>query len=106
MRYDDKHKCQRCEASAHDVLESRDWWLTLECCFCGAKSRVRGRVETPAVPSGSVEFRFQTGRFTGMTLAEADRQNNGRKYLEFMAAKDERLAPVIKQYIAASQATA
>jgi hypothetical protein len=78
-----------------------------ECCFCGAlewcKSPLKQN-EPLAEPPG--EFRFKFGRFTGMTLTEAAAQPNGRKYLEWMAANNERLRGRIAEYLETTRATA
>jgi hypothetical protein len=46
------------------------------------------------------EFRFQFGRFKGMTFAEADAEPNGRRYLEHLRDTNEKLRDRIAEYLA------
>jgi hypothetical protein len=56
----------------------------------------------PASQRHTTEFRFKFGRFVGMTLAEADTQPNGRKYLEHLAIHNDTLRERIAEYLKAS----
>jgi hypothetical protein len=99
--------CHRCHATAWELfgvfrpsrgpLED-----VIECAFCGLRSRVP-HVEMPrceAKPQAAAnEFRFQSGRFSGMTLAEADAQPNGRRYLEVVSKSDSSLRETIGEYL-------
>ena len=74
----------------------------IECAFCG----VRLRVEAAAVPVAAkrqtdtaTEFRFQYGRFKGMTFAEAEAEPNGRRYLEHLRDTNEKLRDRITEYL-------
>jgi hypothetical protein len=46
------------------------------------------------------EFRFQFGRFKGLTFAEADAEKNGRRYLEHLRDTNEKLRDRIAEYLA------
>lgn len=101
--------CYRCSASAWERIETREEVVrgrvyredVVECCFCG----VLERVEAAAVPAaarqhaGTAEFRFQFGRFKGLTFAEADAQPNGRRYLELLRDTNEKLRDRIAEYL-------
>lgn len=99
--------CYRCEAAAWEHVgdftphrgKKQD---VIECAFCG----VRLRVDAAAMPVAakrqadtSDNFRFQFGRFAGKTLAEADAEPNGRRYLEVMRDSNEKLRPRIEEYL-------
>jgi len=96
--------CYRCSASAWERIENVGREDVVECCFCG----VLERVEAAAVPvrreasTGTAEFRFQYGRFKGMTLAEADREENGRAYLEHLRDTSDKLRGRIEAYLTAT----
>jgi hypothetical protein len=102
MKLDGHLTCDRCGASAHDAIDERKGEVLAECCFCGAmewcKAPKRLAAE-PATQRDVNEFRFKFGRFTGMTLAEADTQPNGRKYLKYMAATNDKLRERIAEYL-------
>lgn len=99
--------CYRCTATAWECIgqftphrgRTQD---VVECAFCG----VRVRVEAAAVPvpvsvptpAHGTEFRFQFGRFKGLTFAEADGEPNGRKYLEVMRS-NPKLKDRIEEYL-------
>jgi methylphosphotriester-DNA--protein-cysteine methyltransferase len=99
--------CRRCEASAWEKVgeytpkrgRRED---VVECVFCGLCTRV----EAAAVPVAATrhidtdEFRFQFGRFKGMTFAEAEAEPNGRRYLEVMRDTNEKLRDRIEAYLA------
>jgi len=93
--------CYRCSASTWERVENVGREDVAECCFCG----VLERVEAAAVPvaakqhTGTAEFRFQYGRFKGMTIAEADREENGRAYLEHLRDTNEKLRDRIAEYL-------
>lgn len=104
----DSDPCPRCEAVAWECIGTseppRGWPQDiLECAFCGVLKRVRavrklaGPRQEP--PRDEIEFRFESGRFVGMTLAEADAQPNGRRYLETLLKADERLRGRIEEYL-------
>jgi len=99
--------CYRCNATAWECIgefvpykgKPED---VLECAFCG----VRWRVEAAAVPvaakqqTDAAEFRFQFGRFKGLTFAEADAEPNGRRYLEVLRDTNDKLKERITEYLA------
>ena len=101
--------CHRCHATAWECIgdftprkgKPED---VLDCAFCGLRTRV------PAVPrpkaaephTGSDEFRFQFGRFKGLTFAETDAEPNGRRYLEVLRDANEKLRDRIEAYLAGS----
>jgi hypothetical protein len=103
--------CYRCSASSWECIgefvpmkgPKQD---VLECAFCGVRMRVDAAAVQAAVkpPAGTAEFRFQYGRFKGMTLAEADAEPNGRRYLEHLRDTNEKMKPRIDEYLAASSA--
>lgn len=109
----DKVSCSRCGAAAHDLADeatdrrgNRTWLL--QCVFCGGLDRIDAPATTPEpvdLPPAEPEvFRFKHGRFTGMTLAEADAQPNGRRYLEWMLKNNKTLASRVAAYLRASTA--
>jgi hypothetical protein len=99
--------CYRCEAVAWECIgefiphrgRPQD---VIECAFCGAMLRVDA-VARPAAPrpqhGDGPEFKFQFGRFAGMTLAEADAEPNGRRYLEVMRDTSPKLRDRIVEYL-------
>lgn len=98
--------CYRCEAVAWECIgefvphkgKPQD---VVECAFCGARLRVPAVPRSAAAPppSDTGEFRFQFGRFKGMTLAEADAEPNGRRYLEVMRDTNDKLRSRIEEYL-------
>jgi hypothetical protein len=100
--------CHRCHASAWEAVDSktvREHGRSvpndlIECCFCGLMTWVA--VTTRAAPpvKNHSEFRFQFGRFKGMTFAEADAEPNGRRYLEHLRGTNEKLRERIAEYLA------
>ena len=96
--------CHRCDATAWELVgefvphrgKPED---VIECAFCGLRTRVAGTTPQPQV-SHADEFRFQFGRFKGMTFAEADAEPNGRRYLEIMRDSNEKLRSRIEEYLA------
>jgi hypothetical protein len=89
--------CERCNASAHEEVDEIKGHVILGCCFCGMRVRVNGKAIRRQVQRG--DFRFASGRFKGMTLAEADAEPNGRKYLEWLHANDAKLREVVAAYL-------
>jgi hypothetical protein len=98
--------CHRCAAIAWECIDDftprkgkpED---VLECGFCGLRTRVpavaRPKVERPHTGDA---FRFQFGRFKGLTFAEADAEPNGRRYLEVLRDTNEKLRDRITAYLA------
>jgi len=98
--------CDRCEASSWErigefVTHRGKRLDVLECVFCGLRMRAEAAVvpKTLDQPADAAEFRFQYGRFRGMTLAEADAEPNGRRYLEVHAAKDSKVSARVIEYL-------
>jgi hypothetical protein len=101
--------CYRCSASAWERVETREEVRrghvhredVIECCFCGVLERVEAAARPAAAEpqAGRAEFRFQYGRFQGLTLAEADREENGRAYLEHLRDTNEKLRDRIAEYL-------
>jgi hypothetical protein len=91
-RIDHTYACERarCGAQCHDIIaEDMGDWL-LECCFCGQwqwAPAVEGVLDT-----GSEEFRFRDGRFSGMTVEEASAQEHGLDYIKWAAQSHKREA--------------
>lgn len=71
------------------------------CVFCGARLRVEAAAVPVAAPrqTDTAEFRFQFGRFKGLTFAEADAEPNGRRYLEVMRDTSPKLRDRIEAYL-------
>lgn len=99
--------CYRCEAVAWECIgefmphrgRPED---VLECAFCGVTVRVPA-IAKPAAHKPQPErdeFHFQFGRFKGMTLAQADSEPNGRRYLEVMRDTNDKLRDRITEYLA------
>lgn len=98
--------CYRCNATAWEVIgefvpskgKPQD---VIACAFCGARWRVEAaaRPATAAPPADRAEFRFQFGRFKGLTFAEADAEPNGRRYLEHLRDTNEKLKERIAEYL-------
>jgi hypothetical protein len=96
--------CHRCDATAWECIgdftphkgKPED---VLECAFCGLRTRVPASSKPKAVKI-SDEFRFQFGRFKGLTFAEADTEPNGRRYLEHLRDTNEKLRDRIAEYLA------
>ena len=98
--------CYRCEAVAWDrvgefVPRRGKLQDVIECAFCGVRLRVDAvpRSATASQPTDTAEFRFQFGRFQGMTFAEADAEPNGRRYLEVLRDTNEKLRERIAEYL-------
>jgi hypothetical protein len=109
--YETDLACYRCSASSWEYLETIEGNKpedVVGCMFCG----VRMRVKAAAVPVAAsrqidtAEFRFQYGRFKGMTLAEADAEPNGRRYLEVMRDRNDKLKPRIEEYLSSAAPSA
>jgi methylphosphotriester-DNA--protein-cysteine methyltransferase len=99
--------CYRCNAAAWECIgeftprkgRPED---VLECAFCGVRIRVDAVPSEAAakpVASDGTEFRFQFGRFKGLTFAEADAEPNGRRYLEVLRDTNEKLKERITEYL-------
>lgn len=110
--YEHEASCCRCHATSWEQIgefvprngKPQD---VLECAFCGERIRVdapfrRKPRSQPLVEAE--EFRFQYGRFQGLTLAEADAEPNGRRYLEVMRDRNEKLKERITEYLTAHAA--
>ena len=94
--------CYRCSASTWERIENVGRHDSVRCCFCGVLERVEAAARPAAAEpqAGRAEFRFQYGRFQGLTLAEADREENGRAYLEHLRDTNEKLRDRIAEYLA------
>lgn len=89
--------CHRCHATLWEpigdfVPRNGPAEDVIACAFCGLRVRV------PAADDAA-EFRFRFGRFKGMTLAEADAEPNGRRYLEILRDKNDKLRDRIVEYL-------
>ncbi len=99
--------CHRCAATAWECIgdftphegKPED---VLECAFCGLRTRVPAvaRPQSAKPNANHAEFRFQFGRFKGLTFAEADAEQNGRLYLEHLRDTNEKLRDRIAEYLA------
>ena len=89
-RIDHTYACERsgCGAECHDIIaeDGADWLL--ECCFCGQWQWA------PAVDgvldSSSESFEFRDGRFAGLTIDQAYRQDKGPEYIRWAAKSHKR----------------
>lgn len=101
--------CYRCHATHWEAIDTRmvrergrsvphD---VVECCFCGVMELVPAVARAAAVvpKSSHLEFRFQFGRFTGLTFAEVDAEPNGRRYLEVLRDTNDKLRERITEYL-------
>ena len=98
--------CYRCKATAWEVIgefvphkgRPQD---VIECAFCGVRLRVEAAVVPVAAKrqTDTAGFRFQYGRFKGMTFAEAEAEPNGRRYLEHLRDTNEKLKERITEYL-------
>jgi uncharacterized Zn finger protein len=102
----DKHPCARCGYVSHEVLADGAKYAVLECVYCGVVVRVdplnRARESHQTATERKSEasaFRFSSGRFVGKTLQEADAEENGRQYLQFMRINNPALRSVIEAYL-------
>jgi hypothetical protein len=101
--------CYRCSASTWERVETREQTVrgrvyrddVVQCCFCGVLERVEAAARPFAVEPqpDRAEFRFQYGRFKGLTLAGADREENGRAYLEHLRDTNDKLRDRIAEYL-------
>jgi len=98
--YETDLRCYRCSASSWECIDTTDRHDVLTCVFCGVLEKVKAapRAAKPQ-PADRGEFRFQFGRFAGMTFAEADAEDNGRRYLEHLRDTNEKLRERIKEYL-------
>lgn len=97
--------CYRCNATGWECIgqftphkgKPQD---VVECAYCGIRMRVEAAAVPVAAPrqTDTAEFRFQFGRFRGLTFAEADAEPNGRKYLEVMRS-NPKLKDRIEDYL-------
>jgi hypothetical protein len=91
-RIDHTYTCERprCGSQCHDIIaEDRQDWL-LECCFCGQwqwAPAIEGVLDT-----GSELFTFRDGRFAGLTVDQASRQDKGPEYIGWAAKSHKREA--------------
>jgi uncharacterized Zn finger protein len=102
----DKYQCARCGYVAHEVLADEAKYAVLECVYCGVVVRIDplNRIREPTQiaterKSEVAEFRFPSGRFVGKTVQEADAEENGRQYLQFMRINNPALRSVIETYL-------
>lgn len=79
----DDDPCPRCGGTVVEHLID----VRACCVYCGILYRLR---EPPPPDPG--DFRFEAGRFAGLTLREALDAPNGRRYLDHLAKSDPALA--------------
>lgn len=104
--YECEASCCRCHATAWEQVgefvpsrgRPQD---VLTCAFCGLRIRVDAPCQSTKPEPEPVrgEFRFEYGRFKGLTLSETDAQPNGRRYLELMRDRNEKLRGRIESYL-------
>lgn len=109
------HRCYRCDAAAWEIVGDRELRINgrriredvVQCVFCGVYDAVEASAATPLRATiASDGFRFQYGRFRGLTLAETDAQPNGRRYLEHMRDTNEKLRQPIAEYLSSAAPSA
>ena len=90
-KIDDRFACadERCNCTAHDIVdEDRGEWSIL-CIACGTGQRVRAiKGHLKAEDS----FVFRDGRCAGMTVAQAWREPRGQEYVTWAAESHPREA--------------
>lgn len=98
--------CHRCNATLWEpvgefVPRRGPQEDVIGCAFCGLRVRVPAVVVAAAEHrrDDADEFRFQFGRFKGMTFSETDAEPNGRKYLEVIRDTNEKLRGRIEAYL-------
>lgn len=105
--YEGERTCRYCGASCFEVLEEDRGECLVECLFClhGGEwaPMPKGRKKKPAAKptaKGAASFRFKYGRYEGMTVAEVDREPNGRRYLEHVATtNDGKIGSIAAEYL-------
>lgn len=106
--YETTATCDRCSASSWEcvgefVPHKGPPQDVLECAFCGERLRVpapyRAKPAAAQASPPAADFRFQYGRFAGLTLAETDAEPNGRRYLEVLRDTNEKLKDRITEYL-------
>lgn len=92
--------CYRCQGTAWELLIECGREDIVSCVFCGVRWKVKAASIRLAdfSPEDTAEFRFQYGRFKGMTLAEAEAEPNGRRYLEHLRDTNEKLRDRITKH--------
>lgn len=94
--------CYRCKAHAWErvgefvPIKGKPYEL-VQCAFCGVLLRVD---LVPGPEQDDPEFRFQFGRFKGLTFSQADAEPSGRRYLEHLRDTNEKLRSRIEAYLA------
>lgn len=94
--------CYRCKAHAWErvgefvPIKGKPYEL-VQCAFCGVLLRVD---PVPGPGQDDPEFRFQFGRFKGLTFSQADAEPSGRRYLEHLRDTNEKLRSRIEAYLA------
>ena len=94
--------CYRCKAHAWErvgefvPIKGKPYEL-VQCAFCGVLLRVD---PVPGPEQDDPEFRFQFGRFKGLTFSQADAEPSGRRYLEHLRDTNEKLRGRIEAYLA------
>lgn len=104
--YQTTSECHRCHATAWEMIDTRSIRErgrdvphdVIECVFCGLVTAVPAQRQAVR-PRPQGEFRFQFGRFAGLTIAEADREENGRRYLEHLRDTNDKLRDRIAEYL-------
>jgi hypothetical protein len=100
--YEGDETCTMCEATLFEIIDERKGEDLIRCVFCGCDTKLRPtlRKKQPKKAAKiSGDFRFQYGRFKGMTIEEVDSEPNGRRYLEWAASDSEKLRPRIEEFL-------
>jgi len=95
--------CGRCKGTAFDLTaswqERGKWHSSIECVYCGQSRNVEWsperKVNQDKTPGS---FVLKYGRFKGQTIADVDRTDEGRDYLELLAESPGPIQEIYRQY--------
>lgn len=95
----DGFECKSCQCSVADVSARsvRERLLLLTCWDCMQTGWVPGTIEMPELTANAV---MGSGRFEGLTIAEAYKQPNGEKYLRWLSDHGDPQSGQIKLFFA------
>lgn len=89
----DLHECadERCSSKQFDIIDEYLGEWMIECMICGTGQRVPAVAGVLAEPEEN-GFVFRDGVFSGLTIEQASKQENGMDYIEWAAASHKRAA--------------
>lgn len=87
-----------CGTQCHDVIAEEPGYWYLTCVFCGTSQWVEAIPEkaAPEKPPADGVFRFDGGRFPGMTLDEVCALDDGLAYIRWVAGSPKQPTAVRK----------